>query len=74
MKMRNNRHFVCSAGPTHAIGIFKNYIFDANNTTVKKLSMKNLKQHDLDKINTIKGEIEGKITCWMFYCGNLKKL
>ena len=70
MKMNKKLPFVLMTSPTHAIGIYDNLIFDANNSTVKKLTLINLKTYDLEKVNMVVSK-DGKIKCWIFYRGNM---
>ena len=73
MTMNKKFSFVLMTSPTHAIGVFDNLIFDANYSTVKKLTLNNLKTYDLEQINTVL-EKNGKITCWVFYRGHIPKM
>ena len=70
MKMNKKLPFVFMTSPTHAIGIFDNWIFDANHSTVQKLTLNNLKKYNLGQVNTI-SEPNGKIECWIFYQRNM---
>lgn len=72
MKMNKKLPFVLMTSSTHAIGVFDHLIFDANHSTVEKLTLKNLKTYNLDQVYTILGT-NGKITCWVFYRGNMLK-
>lgn len=53
MTMNKKFPFVFLISPTHAIGVFDNLIFDANHSTVKNPTLKNLKTYDLEQINTV---------------------
>ena len=72
MTMNKKFPFIFLTSPTHAIGVFDHLIFDANHSTVKKLTLKNLKTYNLEQVNTVFGT-NGKITCWVFYRGNMLK-
>ena len=72
MKINKKLPFVLMTSPTHAIGVFDHLIFDANHSTVKKLTLNNLKTYNLEQVNTVFGT-NGKITCWVFYRGNMFK-
>ena len=72
MKMNKKLPFILKTSPTHAIGVFDHLIFDANNTTVKKLTLNNLKEYELEKFSKTIAQ-GGKLLCWVFDKGDISQ-